>query len=234
MSIFDLIKNALTPSADTAQTPPAVAEAFDSIKKLKALFGEQRRLSQMARDQIALGEALDRDIADLAARRIELMADAMVDRENNTADQVAELAEKIAEKLARRDDVDKLAASLRQRAAAMDEQLPDLKFNYLRDLGLFLGSMGSSLVDDYNAKAGELADIMMQMGAVHDVMMLYRTGNTGGLDVNFLIPRMVAGDARTQDPILDPFSVVYRLSRERFKDQITAKLVEAGFVHRFN
>lgn len=221
--------------SDTAEaTPKVLKSSYASLNELNEVMAEQRRLGQLKREQDASESRLLEEIRALDAKRIELLTANLVNGEGAKNEETEALAEQIAEKKRQHADASLVAATISKKIDAMNGRRDELKRSYLGELGVFLDGTFKGLATEYDEKARDLADIVLQIGALQQVMMLYKAGNSNGFDRRVYLPKIVAGEGSRRGGILDGDSTEFREGAARHQALIQEQLRSAGFVHRFD
>ncbi|UCV08465.1 hypothetical protein [Dechloromonas denitrificans] len=239
MSIIEKLKDAfsaisLPRNGDAASCTTPIEYSFSSLNKLNVIVAEQRRLRGLKRDQVALAPSLKADIATLDGQRIELLTEALVEGCAEKSASAHALDDQISGKHKRLADIDQVVASIDKKITGLNDERANFEMQYQRDLGQFMDGIYAELADEYNRKASEMADMVFQITALRNVMLLNRTGHTGFVDARYFLPQIVPGYGNSTKPIIDAATSDFVKGAKSFENLIHEQLIQAGFVHRFD
>ena len=100
-------------------------------------------------------------------------------------------------------DAERVAATLQSRIDAFDAELNSLRQRYSVEIGHLLDAVFSHLAAQYMSAAPTLAELLLQLAAVQDVMMHFRSGNSNGFDRRGYLPVVAPGNTGSLRPLVD-------------------------------
>lgn len=214
---------------------PEWAKSSDVLSRLTTISAERLKITQ-ARDREA--EALKSRRASIErseAERVELLADA-ADITSPKAEEAKAAAAEIllmldAERQAVQDG-ERVVATLQQRAEAFDEELVTLRLKYTKEVGDLLTGLFEHLAAEYSRQAPALAELILKMSAVQDLMIHYGSGNSNGFERSAYLPTVDCGNPIPGRPLIDCAAGLGR-ETEPHRKQIQDDLAAAGYLWRF-
>jgi hypothetical protein len=196
---------------------------------------ERSRVQGLARDEGERIEALKAKLSALDAQRIDAIAEARLqpDPAQSTAgaDKLLGECAKLRQEIA---DADGVSVRMTNRVTEISQAIDALKIPYRCDLGAFLCGLQGQLIARYNERAPGVAEVVLQIAALHRVMMLYQAGNSNGWDGSIRLPGMKAGEGNYIAPMLDAGSDRFGSEANDRMAGILDELRAAGFIWRFD
>ncbi|MFO1322212.1 MAG: hypothetical protein U1F52_21605 [Burkholderiales bacterium] len=190
---------------------PAFAKESDVVSRLESISGERNALHEARNRTLETIETARADIERIDAERVERMADfAGLDPSLMEAAAAVELADRIEQlrvqlegERRRVADAERVSATLQSRIDAFDAELNSLRQRYAVEIGHLLDAVFSHLAAQYMSAAPALAEILLQLAAVQDVMMHFRSGNSNGFDRRGYLPTVAPGSMGALRPLVD-------------------------------
>jgi hypothetical protein len=219
--------------------------ASATIQKLKALMDERARVRSLLDEEGERVAELKKKLAALDAERLDALTDARLKpngsqatdarlKPNGSQGRGAELLAECSKLRQEISDADSVAARLNDRVKQIGWEIDALKVPYRCDVGAFLTALHDQLIERYNELAPGVAEVVLQIAALHRVMMLYQAGNSNGWDGSILLPGMKAGNGDYIAPMLQGSSEAFgREANDRTRG-VLDELGAAGFIWRFD
>jgi len=208
--------------------------AYESVTKIAALMKERIRLRGLEAAETDKLDGLSAQLRAMDSERIQALTEYRVGGKEGDNEQAQALLKRCAEIGQEIDDARAVAGGIHSRIQALEDDLKPLTMQYRRDLGLFLTTIHSRLIDRYNEVAPGVAEIVLQLAATRRVMMRYLTGDSNGWNGQILLPGMRAGDGKTIEPILDGGTTSFDSEANERMAGIVAEMSAAGFIWRMD
>ncbi len=237
----DILSRFLTAKTKLQPAPPLPAldqanakAAYESVVKLKAMMDEIARLRSLMNAETGKRQTHQDKLDDVQARRIEALTLVRLGVDDSAQARADALDQEAAALRRELRDAQSVADGIQARIATLEADKALLARLYQRDLGHYLDQVFTRLSDHYNTLAPELAEVVLQMAAVQNVMLRYLAGNTNGFDRRILLPAVEPGNGRTLIPLLDGDSNAFFLGASVRSEDIIAELKQAGFEWKFS
>lgn len=216
--------------SDRGRKAPAAAEvSSETIRRLAELNAENRRLLGIAGTEAARAAECGERIAQIEKDRGALLIRARVDGDAAAGEEAARLAREVDELRRGVADANAVAANVTERAAAVRGEIESLRYAYGRERGACLDALHARAIERYNSLAPQVRDAVIEVAAIHRVMMELRVGNSNGWNGRVYLPGMEAGNGGEIPPILDGAEGGHRRAAEECKARVYEALREAGF-----
>lgn len=225
---------------------PAFAAESEVIERLEAISSERLTLSDALRRTRDTIETEQAEIARLDAERVERLADfaklppqddaVPVDPESERArlgEQIEALRVSLETKKRAVDDAERTASVLQARLSSFNEEASLLRQRYGVEVGKLLNAIYAHLSEQYMQQAPAVAELLLQIAAVQDVMMHFRVGNSNGFDRRAYLPTVEPGSTRVLPPLAD-CSQGLAETTEAHRKAIIASLGAIGYRWRFD
>lgn len=213
---------------------PPLAGSYASLQELNTIHAERRRLVALRATQIGAKDRLQAKLLELDSQRIALLTEAIANDDKAARDQASAMADQLAELQRQANDSSRIAENLAEKIAEVDKRFEAVKRGYLVDLGSFLNGLFAELGVEYDRQAHELAETVFQLGAIQEVMMAFKTGNSNGFSRRVFLPTVTPGSTKPALPIIDGDSASFLDGTGRHVALIKEQLAAAGFKHRFD
>jgi hypothetical protein len=204
------------------------------LSEIKALLAERSRLVGLRDEEQGKRGSLGRRLSELEAARLDALTEHRISADEAASTKAAELLAQVAAVRQEMNDAVTLAARLDERAKEVDLKLDPLKRNYQQTLGVYLGEIYRQLVEHYDEHAREAGEAVVQIAALHRVMIRYLAGNTNGWNGALLLPKIDPGNGRTLEPLFDAGSRKFAEAATEHMDAILGEMRAAGFIWRFD
>lgn len=234
MKITESLKSIFSGQPSETVELKVVDQSFASLERINEISAERRRLRQLKSEQVALAPSLKSDIAGLDRQRIDLLTESLVEDSAEKKVSAHALDEQIQGKQKRLADIGLIVAGIDKKIGELDKQFAMLEPLYRRDLGQFLGVLYAELAKEYSQKATEMAELILQITAMKNVMNRHKAGNAGYVDQRFFLPGIVPERGENSTPIIDASTPAFVNGVRGFENPIQDQLMQAGFVHRFD
>lgn len=208
--------------------------AYESVTKIAALMKERSRLRGLEAAETDKLDGLSAQLRSMDSERIQALTEYRVSGEAGANARAQTLLKKCSDIGQEVDDARAVAGGIHSRIEALEEDLKPLSVQYRGDLGVFLTTIHSRLIDRYNEAAPGVAEIVLQLAATRRVMMRYLAGNSNGWNGQILLPGMVAGEGKTIEPILDGETRSFDEEANERMSGIVAAMSAAGFIWRMD
>lgn len=209
-----------------------VGAVVSSVRQFDVASSERDRVRSIINGNEERVQALTAKLKEVDGKRIDALTDAQLgNAPREAADALLGECSGLRQEIS---DARAVVERMRDRLREIEGEFDRIRDVYRRDVGIFLTDLYSRLIADYNAKAPQLAQTVVGLGAVTRVMRLYGAGNSNGWTGEILLPGMKAGDGRTIQPILDGASRAYEQAALEKMDEVLAELRAAGFTWRLD
>lgn len=219
-----------TPAARDDAAPQA---AYKSVVRLSEMMREKSRLGELRDAELEREAKLRIEITRIENERIEAITEFRAHGDKGHQERANALLADAAALRQEADDAEGVANGLQGKIDGMGPEFESLQQQYRSDLGVFLDTVYRRLADRYMDLAPEVADVVLQIAGLQNVMMQYLAGNTNGFERRVYLPRIVPGQGNTLMPLLDADTRQFGDGARARTDAILVELKAAGFVWRF-
>jgi hypothetical protein len=215
--------------APKSAVPVPTATGNGAIERLHAILQERDRVSHLVYEENKRAESLSEQLRDKDEERIDALTKARLEgRESDDESCAFVLAE--AEVLRRGiEESQAVAKKLRAGLDALDRQIAPLKDAYRQELGIYLDGLYRAAIEQYNARAGDLANAVLRVAAIRRIMIRRMLGNSNGWNGDILLPTMKWQEGNTLLPMLDGGTRGFAERAERRAAEVEEELREFGF-----
>lgn len=234
---LSVLKRLFTPFAGSGNQAGKTGDsglqgAYESVTKIAAIMAERGRLRGLEANETGKLDGLSTQLDALDRERIQALTEFRISGDAGANERAQALLKRCAEIGQEIDDARAVAGGINSRIQALEEQLKSLSRLYRRDLGVFLTTIHSRLIDRYNEAAPGVAEIVLQLAATRRVMMRYLAGNSNGWDGRILLPGMRPEDGNPITPLLDGDSAYFNSEANERMSGIADEMSAAGFIWR--
>jgi len=208
--------------------------AYESVTKIAALMKERSRLRGLEAAETDKLDELSGQLRAMDSERIQALTEYRVSGEAGANERAQTLLKKCSDIGQEIDDARAVAGGIHSRIQALEDELKPLSMQYRRDLGVFLTTIHSRLIDRYNEAAPGVAEIVLHLAAARRVMLRYLAGNSNGWNGEILLPGMRAGDGSAIEPMLDGGGAAFDRDANERTSAIIAEMTAAGFIWRMD
>jgi hypothetical protein len=224
----------LMPSATTAKSDDALPQAaYKSVVLLSEMMREKSRLGELRDAELEREAKLRIEIARIDGERIEAITEFRAHGDKGHQERANALLTEAAALRQEADDAEGVANGLQSKIDGMNPEFEALQRQYRVDLGVFLDTVYRRLANRYMELAPEVADVVLQIAGLQNVMMQYLAGNTNGFERRVYLPRIAPGQGNALMPLLDADTRQFGDGARARTDAILDELKAAGFVWRF-
>lgn len=206
-------------------------DAPDTVRaQMVMLLKNRSRLLEMQSVESAAARGFRRRFDEVDALRIEAMTEARILDDSN-AQRYAQAMQDETHALQRKaEDCEAISRGIGAKIACVEEEINGLRTRYQQELGAFLDGIFARTAAHYREIAPGLADLVLEMAAIKQVMLTHLAGNSNGFDhLSAVIPRAEPGNGRTLPVYCDGDSREFEaLVRERAQ-KMNHELQAAGF-----
>lgn len=224
----------LMPSAPHTESDDALPRAaYKSVVLLSEMMREKSRLSGLRDAELEREAKLRIEITRIESERIEAITEFRAHGDKGHQERANTLLAEAATLRQEADDAEGVANGLQNKIDGMNPEFESLQRQYRVDLGAFLDTVYRRLANRYMKLAPEVADVVLQIAGLQNVMMQYLAGNTNGFERRVYLPRIAPGQGNALMPLLDADTRQFGDGARARTDAIIDELKAAGFVWRF-
>lgn len=217
--------------ADESALAATATDAPDTARAQLALHLKNRsRLLEMQGEESAAARDFRLRLAEVDALRIQAMTEARILDDSN-AQLHAQAMQDEANALQRKaEDCEAVSRGIGAKIARVDAEIDDLRTRYQQELAAFLDGAFARTAAHYREMAPGLADLVLEMAAIKQVMLKHLAGNSNGFDhLSAGIPRAEPGNGRTLPAYCDGDSREFEAMVLERAQKLNLELQAAGF-----